>query len=130
DKAAEQAAAHGYTALEVRLLDGEIIPADRSSEGRNQIKQTMKRHNIGIIALGLSARFSSPDAAERRANLDQLKKYLSLANDLGVPMVRTFGGNTADGHTMDETIAWVADSLADALPAAEEQGVTILLETH
>lgn len=126
----EQAAQSGYRALEVRVLDGEIIPSNLSAERRRQMKQAMKAHNIEIVALGLSTRFSAVDAAERQTNLEELRRYLELANDLGAPMVRTFGGNVQPGQSLEQTIDWVAENLNAAAPAAEAQGVTILLETH
>ncbi len=124
------AAQHGYRALEVRLLDGEVIPADLPAARRQQMKQVLQQHNMEIIGLGLSTRFSAPDAAERKANIDLLRRYLALANDLGVPMVRTFGGNVTAGATIDQTIDWVAQGLIGAISTAEAQGVTIVLETH
>jgi sugar phosphate isomerase/epimerase len=130
EQAAAQAAAHGYRALEVRLLDREIIPADLPAAGRQRIKQVMRDHNIEIVGLGLSTRFSAIDPAERQKNVRDLERYLELANDLGVPYVRTFGGNVMEGGTLEQTINWVAEGISAALPAAEQQGVTILLETH
>lgn len=126
----EQAARHGYRALEVRLLDGEIIPVDLSQERRKQIKAVLQEHNIEILGLGLSTRFSSPDPAERQANSTLLQRYLELANELGAPMVRTFGGNLAPGVSLDQTIDWVAQGLSSAVATAEAQGVTVVLETH
>lgn len=130
EQCAAAAAEYGYQALEVRLLDGEIIPADLSTTRRQQIRDILNQYGIEIIGLGASTRFSAPDPAERQANQDELKRYLELANDLGVPMVRTFGGNVAAGHTIDEAIDWVANSLATVMPTAEAQGVTVVLETH
>lgn len=125
-----QAAANGYQALEVRMLDGQIIPSNLSAERRRQMKAVLQQHNIGIIGLGLSTRFSSPDPAERQANVDELRRYLELANELEAPMVRTFGGNVIDGQTIDQTIDWVAQGLLAGVATAEAQGVTIVLETH
>jgi len=125
-----EAARAGYRALEVRMLDGEIIPVDLSQERRKQMKAVLQQHNLEILGLGLSTRFSDPDPAERMANLDRLRGYLALANDLAVPMVRTFGGNVAAGATLDQTIDWVAQGLIGAISTAEAQGVTIVLETH
>ncbi|MEZ4710028.1 MAG: sugar phosphate isomerase/epimerase family protein [Caldilineaceae bacterium] len=130
EQAVEQAAANGYMGLEVRVLDGQIIPSDLSAERRREIKAVLAKHNMQIVGLGVSTRFSAADADERRANEEELKRYLALANDLGTPMVRTFGGNVAEGRTMAETIDWVADSLGRVMPAAEAQGVTVMLETH
>jgi len=126
----EQAAANGYAALEVRLLDGQIIPSDLSAERRRQIKAVLKQHGVSLIGLGLSTRFSSPDAAERQANLEELRRYVELANALEAPMVRTFGGNVAEGQSLDQTIDWVAQGLLGAVATAEAQGVTVVLETH
>ncbi|MEZ4733526.1 MAG: sugar phosphate isomerase/epimerase family protein [Caldilineaceae bacterium] len=126
----EQAAVNGYQALEVRLLDGRIIPSDLSAERRREMKAVLQQHNLRIIGLGLSTRFSSPDPADRMANIEELRRYLELANDLEVPMVRTFGGNVVEGQTLDQTIDWVAQGLIGGVSTAEAQGVTIVLETH
>lgn len=126
----EQAAVNGYAALEVRLLDGDIIPSTLAAERRRQMKAVLKQHKIQMIGLGLSTRFSSPDPAERKANVEELRRYLELANDLEVPMVRTFGGNIAPGQTLEQTIDWVAQGLNGGAATAEAQGVTIVLETH
>ncbi len=129
-RAAEAAIQDGYAGLEVRILNGQVIPADLGQEERRQIRDLMDRHDLKIVGLGASTRFSSPDAATRQANQDELRQYLQLANALEVPMVRTFGGNVAEGHTIDETIDWVASSLEDVMQDAEVEGVTVLLETH
>lgn len=130
EQTVEQAAQYGYRALEVRILDGEIIPVDLSQARRKQMKAVLQQHNLEILGLGLSTRFSAPDPAERAANIELLRRYLELANDLGVPMVRTFGGNVAPEATLDQTIDWVAQGLIGAVATAEAQGVTIVLETH
>ncbi|HXF64104.1 MAG TPA: sugar phosphate isomerase/epimerase family protein [Caldilineaceae bacterium] len=130
EKAAAEAARHGYRALEVRLLNGEVIPADLSPDQRAEIKATLARHGIGIIGLGLSTRFAFADADGRQANLDLLHRYLELANDLEAPMVRTFGSPGKLDISMDDAIHYVAEALNAAAPAAERLGVTIVLETH
>jgi sugar phosphate isomerase/epimerase len=90
----------------------------------------MRGNNLEIVALGLSTRFSAPDAAERRKNVEELERYIELAEDLGAPMVRTFGGNVSEGATLDQTLDWVAEGVSAAMPTAERYGVTVVLETH
>lgn len=130
DKAAEMAAANGYRALEIRLLDGEIIPSIMPIGRRRQIKETMQHHQVGIIGLGTSVRFTSPSRAERHGQIEELRHYLELANELESPYVRIFGGNVQPEATLDESINWVAESIAQSMQLAEVQGVTVLLETH
>lgn len=125
-----QAAANGYRGLEVRLLDGEIVPADIPAGRRAQMKASLAQHGVEIVAFGVSTRFSSPDAAERAANSELLKRYIDLAADMGVPMVRTFGGNLAEGRGLDETAAWVAQGINATVPHAADRGIDIVIETH
>ncbi len=130
ERAVQQAVTDGYAGLEVRVLDGQIIPADLPAQRGAEIRALMRQNGLVIAGIGASTRFSSPDAAERRKNQDELRRYLELANDLESPMVRTFGGNVAEGHTIEETIDWVAEGLAGVMESAEAQGVTVVLETH
>ena len=130
ERAAEQAVADGYAGLEVRILDGQIIPTDLPAERRAAIRSLMKQHGLVIAGIGASTRFSSPDADDRAQHLADLRGYLALASDLEVPIVRTFGGGPSEDQTMAEVIDLVAASLAEAAPDAERHGVTICLETH
>jgi sugar phosphate isomerase/epimerase len=130
ERAAEEAVKSGYVGLEVRVLNGQIIPADLDRDEQRKVRAVMDRHNLKIVGIGASTRFSSPDAATRQAMADELRKYLRLANALEVPYVRTFGGDVAEGHTIDETVDWLASSLEDVMQDAEALDVTVLLETH
>ena len=130
ERAAEQAVADGYAGLEVRILDGQVIPPDLPAERRAAIRSLMKEHGLVIAGIGASTRFSSPDAKDRAKHLADLRGYLALASDLEVPIVRTFGGGPSEGQTMEDVIDLVAASLAEAAPDAERHGVTICLETH
>ncbi len=130
ERAAEQALADGYQGLEVRLLDGEIISPALLPTDRLRLRKVMDDNDLKIIGLGASTKFSSPDADERRKNLDALQNYLALANDLEVPMVRSFGGQVHDGATLAQTATWLAESFAQAMPVANQYGVTVILETH
>ncbi len=130
EEAAEWAAKYGYQALEVRLYNGDIIPADLSQAERNDIRRILAKNQIGIIGLGASTRFAFPDAEERQANVDQLIQYLELAADLEVPLVRTFGSPGQITISMQQAIDYVADALNAAAPTAERLGVSIALETH
>jgi sugar phosphate isomerase/epimerase len=130
EHAAEQAAKHGYQALEVRLYNADIIPPDLSQGDRQLIRRVLSQNKIGIVGLGASTRFAFPDAKEREANIAQLRQYLELAADLEVPLVRTFGSPGEITIPMSEAIDHVADALNAIAPDAERLGVTVALETH
>ena len=129
-RAAEEAVADGYAGLEIRILDGEVISPHLPAERRAAIRSLLNRHGLVIAGIGASTRFSSPNADDRAQQLADLRAYVTLANDLEAPIVRTFGGGASEGQTMAEVIDLVANSLAEAAPDAERHGVTICLETH
>lgn len=130
EQAAAAAVASGYTALELRLLDGAIIPADLAADGRRRVRATLRAHGLGLVGVGASTRFALSDPAERAANIAELRRYLQLAHDLEAPMVRTFGGVAPAGVSSDQAAAWVATSLAELSEEAATLGVQIGLETH
>ena len=130
EQAADAAMAHGYGGLEIRLLDDAIIPANLDESQQQRIRDAMSQRGLRVIGLGASTRFTARDATERSEFEKELEAYISLAAALDVPFVRTFGGNTAEGCTMDQSIGWVAQSLNTLAPVAEAANVTILLETH
>lgn len=130
ERAIVQAVADGYAGLEVRILDGQVIPPDLPKARRGEIRRLLQQHERIIAGIGASTRFSSPDPDERAKHLADLQSYLALANDLNVPIVRTFGGNQTANQTMQEVTDHVANSLAEVMPTAERHGVTVCLETH
>lgn len=130
ERAAEEAARSGYAALEVRVLDGATIPSSLPEDRIEDIRRVCLATGIEIIALGLSTRFTSPDPAERVHNQEELKRSIQLAAQLGAPMVRTFGGDVAEGQTLDQSIAWVTEGILAATDTAADHEIVILLETH
>jgi sugar phosphate isomerase/epimerase len=129
-QAADVAVANGYAGLEIRVLDGEIIPSDLSPARQAEVRNIMQSRGLSIAGLGASTRFTDIDPAARQANMDELRRYIELANALESPIVRTFGGHVADGSSLDEAVAWLAEGVAAVMPDAERHGVTVMLETH
>ncbi len=130
EQAADAAVTHGYGGLEIRLLDGAIVPADLDERQRQRIREVVSRRGLKVIGLGASTRFTARAAPERAACERELQAYIHLAAALDVPFVRTFGGHREEGCTMAQSIDWVAQSLNRLAPVAEAAAVTLLLETH
>lgn len=120
----------GYAGVELRLIDGEVITAHNLRANEERIRRLFGPEGVRLIGLSTSARFSASDDAERRQNEDAARECLAVAAQLGVPLIRVFGGRRPEGVTIQQGIDNVADSLNRLAPAAEQSGVTIVLETH
>jgi sugar phosphate isomerase/epimerase len=128
EQAADAARQMGYEGVELRLLDGEIIPANLDATGVTRVKRALD--GLGIPSVGTSCRFTSPEADARAKARADAERYLALAAELGAESIRVFGGNLAEGDALEVGIARIAESLNLLAPAAEKAGVKIALETH
>lgn len=133
-------------------FDGvEILHVQMPSESNGYL-QGLKRIAIenGIDLYGFSTHqdFVSPDASERRKNVEATQFQIELAYKLGIPTMRINTGRWGttrsfdelmanrgiepplDGHSDEEAFGWVIDAMERILPRAEEAGVVLGLENH
>ena len=121
----------GFDGVEIRLLDGNVIPSTLETETRDTIKRLSAASGVKIVGLGASTRFATHDASIRRNNVEELLRYIDLAHELEVPLVRTFGGGVKPGcESTWDAVRYVAEGLNEVAKHAEEAGVTVALETH
>lgn len=127
------AAAHDYAALELRGVGGELELTKRPEFSAAQIAQSKRdvvARNLKIICLNSSVQMHQPDAAKRAQQMDDARRYIDLARDLGAPYVRVFGDKYVDGEAKEATRARIASGLRELGEYARSKSVTVLLETH
>ena len=100
-------AEYGYDGLAVRVLDLDVEPSTR---------RILEASAVPLVSLDTSIQLARPFDRE-------LPTALALAADWGAPLVRVFGGDSAN---LDD----IARRLAPALDLARSLGVTVVLETH
>jgi sugar phosphate isomerase/epimerase len=130
EQVATAARDNGYEGVELRLLDGELITPESLRDNRDRLQRLFDSATLPIIGLGSSARFSMSDVAERGHNVALATQMVGVASELGIPIVRVFGGKRPDGVDEAASIENVADGLNELAPVAERAGVTVALETH
>lgn len=129
ERAVEAAREQGYSGIELRLLDDQVISPELLAANRERIRRAFGG-DVALAALGSSVRLSNPDADEKRAQESDCLALIEEAKALGAPTIRVFGGKRPDGVTLAEGIESVATSLRRLAPAAGEAGVSLVLETH
>lgn len=126
---AEEAARMGYDAVELRLLNGELIDPKRDARALGEAVAIYRERGVEVCALDTSCRFNLSDPQERAAQREDLLRWISLAQLTSVPLLRVFGGSNPDAAA-ESTDAWVAEGLQSVALEAEQASVTIALETH
>ncbi len=127
---AERAAALGFQAVELRAYSGANVPSDLTPAQCAEIRRLFDARGLGICCVGTSCRFA-PSAEEAARNVEEARRYLSIANAMGAGLIRVFGGAfERGGVSEDEAVGRVADALGQLAEPARAAGVRIALETH
>lgn len=129
EQVADNALRLGYSGVELRLLDNEIIDPVRDEVKVRKAVETFRARSVEVCAFDTSCTFNLSDAAERARNVESLRNWIELARELHVPILRVFGG-AGTGENIEQENQWVAEALREIATQAEQAGVTITLETH
>ena len=122
----------GYEGVDIRVEWGHAhgLELESSQDTRREARSYAAANNITWSCVALSSRFARATDAERADAVEQVKRYAELASDLGSPLLRVFGGNIPEGHTMADLRPRTAEYLGKAAEAAAQWGVTPCLEVH
>ena len=87
---------------------------------------------LGIVVsdLGASARMHEKDPAVREQQFDEGRRFIDLAQAMGVKYVRMFGDKIPEGEPKDEVMKRVIEGFRSMADYAKPAGVTVLIESH
>jgi len=114
----------GYSGVELRLIDGELIDPELPAARRAQVRQTLAAAGLPVVAVDSSIRLTGDDPGP------DLRRFLQLASDWEAPLVRVFGGDLDPPPTRQDRLRAAARVLEEAVPLAARLGVAIGVETH
>ena len=114
----------GYSGVELRLIDGELIDPAMSAERRAQVRRTLTAAGLPVVAVDSSIRLTGTDPGP------DLRRFLQLASDWDAPLVRVFGGDLDPPPARQDRLRAAARVLEQAVPLAARLGVAIGVETH
>jgi sugar phosphate isomerase/epimerase len=144
EKVIEDAGRMGFDGVEV--LHRQM--SDESTAYLNGLKRLAFRNGLDLIQLAIHQDFVSPNAQERKKEIDHTIHCIDLAAQLGIPSIRLNSGRwktvpsfddlmkvkgdepPIKGYTNDDALKWCIDSIRECLPAAQKAGVILDLENH
>jgi sugar phosphate isomerase/epimerase len=130
------ASEHGFAAIELRGLQGNLdLPSHPAfASGRlEQTKRDFSAHEVKIACVSSSTRTGEEDSEKRTKELADGRKFIDLAASLGAPYVRVFGDGAAvekGGAPGEELKARVAAGLHELGEYAGTKNVTVIIESH
>lgn len=130
------ASAHGFAAVELRGLEGNLdLPSHPifAQERIEQTKREIQERRLKIACVSSSANLYISDQARRAKELADARRFIDLASSLGAPCVRVFGGKAESDSSRlpdQETKARVASGLHELGDYAGPRSVQVLIESH
>jgi len=129
----ENASRLGYAAIELRGVAGEMdLPKVPEFQGSRlaATKKDLADLGLQVCGLGASATMHEKEAAARERHFDEGRRFIDLAQALGVPYVRMFGDRVPPGESKDEVMKRIVEGFARMTEHAKTAGVTVLIESH
>jgi sugar phosphate isomerase/epimerase len=115
----------GYSGIELRLIDGELIDPSMPAADRVRVKRAVTAAELPVVAVDSSIRLTDDNPGP------ELRRFLELASDWESPLVRVFGGALAAANpARQQQLRAAARVLESSVPRAERLGVAIGVETH
>jgi sugar phosphate isomerase/epimerase len=128
---ADAAMRHGYAGVELSAGAGgkHGVELDSKESDLREIRRMFSDTGIGIACLGTPISFHAAESAERQKALEELQRYIEIADVLATPYVRIFGGEIPSGIEVAGAADYISDCLAEAANFAEQRQATLLVET-
>ncbi len=123
----------GYGGIELRGVAGEMdLPKVPELQGTRLAgtKKDLAALGIVISDLGASAHMHEKEKAARETQLDEGRRFIDLAQALGVPYVRMFGDRIPPDEPKEEVMKRVVEGFQQMAAYAKPAGVTVLIESH
>jgi sugar phosphate isomerase/epimerase len=134
DTILKKASEYGYEGFEPRVEAGHKhgIELALTKDERRLIRTKCEDSGIILSCLATSVKYSSPDEVEYRENIKNCKDHIVLASDLGIKLLRVFGGRIPEPkeENREKFYNRIAKGLRDDGLFADEHGVNLCLETH
>ena len=122
----------GFAGVEFRVDANHAhgVELGRSKDERRVIREQIEDAYLEVAGIGTGCRLDWPEPDKRREVIDQAKRYIELASDLGCGRVRVFGNDIPDDVDRRDCIGYVAEGLHTLAEFAEPVAVDVLLEMH
>lgn len=120
----------GFEAVELRTTHKHGVEPGLSKEQRAEVKSRFAGTKVRLLSLGTVCEFHSPDNSVLRKNIDECKRFLELAHDIGALGIKVRPNGIPKEVAEEKTLAQIGAALRECGEAAKNYGVEIWVEVH
>ena len=122
--------ATGFEAVELRTTHKHGVEPSLSKDQRAEVKARFATSKVRLLSLGSVCEFHAPDQTVVRKNIDECKRFIELARDIGALGVKVRPNGIPKEVPEEKTIAQIGAALRECGEAAKPAGVEIWVEVH
>ncbi len=120
----------GFEAVELRTTHKHGVEPSLNKEQRNEVRIRFAETPVRLLSLGSTCEYHSPDAAVLRDNVEETKRFIELAHDVGALGVKVRPNGIPSKVPEDKTLEQIGKALHECGTAGANYGVEIWLEVH
>lgn len=130
DTIIEKLEASGFEAVELRSTHSHGVEPGIAPAEVERVRRRFEESRVRLLSLGSACEYHSPDAAVRRANIEETGRFVELAHDLGCWGVKVRPNGLPADVPRDVTIRRIGEALRECGERAQGFGVEIWVEVH
>ncbi len=120
----------GFEAVELRTTHKHGVEPGLSKEQRREVKKQFEGRKVRLLSLGTTCEYHSPDLTAVRKNIEETKRFVELARDVGALGVKVRPNGIPKEVREEKTEDQIGKALQECGQAAGNFGVEIWLEVH
>jgi sugar phosphate isomerase/epimerase len=122
--------ATGFEAVELRTTHKHGVEPNLGAAERAEVKKRFADSKVRLLSLGSVCEFHSRDQAVVRKNVEECRRFLELARDLGCLGVKVRPNGIPKDVPEEKTIAQIGAALNECGKIGSDVGVEIWVEVH
>ncbi len=120
----------GFEAVELRTTHKHGVEPTLSQEHRLEVRQRFDDSNATLLSLGSTCEYQSPDPVTLKRNIDETKRFVVLAHDIGAIGVKVRPNGIPKEVPKEKTLEQIGLALRECAQFAQGYGIEIWLEVH
>ena len=120
----------GLSGVELRTTHAHGVEVSLSPQERLDVKNRFADSPVKLLGLGSAFDYHTPDKQELARTLEETRKYIMLAHDVGAEGVKVRPNNLPETVPVEQTIEQIGCSLREVANFANDYGIKIRLEVH
>jgi len=130
DKVIDNGASFGFAAVDFRGLQDEIDVTRLPAFTTGLAESKRKFADAGLSVCGISTSLRICDETKVDTNLEEARRTIPIATELGVPLLRVFGGGIPDGKEKSEMADIGQEMIGQILELDGADAFRWVVETH